>query len=144
MPLAGSPYRTAPDRRLLNARLSRKGAITGLLPLPHYGRAMGKAMAGAIDQPSVVQGGKAVAMTAPSLSSSSIVRHEHRGWTLYIRWYHSFWGAAEGWVCKAIPPGGAVCDALSIGRHRTSADAVASGTSWIDRKLSIPVRKRSR
>jgi len=82
-------------------------------------------------------------MAVRSLSSASVVRHEHRGWTLYIRWHHSFWGAAEGWVCKAILPSGTVRDGLSIGRHRTSADAVASGTSWIDRKLSIPVRNRS-
>lgn len=82
-------------------------------------------------------------MAAPSLRSSSVVRHEHRGWVLYIRWYHSFWGAAESWVCKAIPPGGTVRDALSIGRHRTSADAVSFGTAWIDRNISTSERKRS-
>lgn len=87
--------------------------------------------------------GYAGAMAVRSLNSTSVLREEYKGWTLYVRWHHSFWGAAEGWICKPIAPQETARTTVSLGRQVTSAAALAAGRAWVDRKVS-PLTKKSK
>ena len=72
-------------------------------------------------------------MVTPSLNSPNIVEVEHRGWKLQARWFHSFWGASEGWVCYITGP--ASSHKLNIGRWGSSDLAVEHGRAHVDRRL---------
>lgn len=70
-------------------------------------------------------------MTSQSLHSQNVVNVEYFGWRIKARWFYSFWGASEGWVCY-VGEGGAQ-PKLNIGRFASSQVAVERGKAYVDR-----------
>lgn len=71
-------------------------------------------------------------MASRSLHTQNVVREVYQNWEIYVRWYPSFFCAAEGWLCKVIAPGAAA--AVNIGRFGSSSTALERGRAWVDQK----------
>ena len=58
---------------------------------------------------------------------------EYRGWKLQADWFHSYWGATEGWVCYVTGPTSS--HKLNIGRWADADLAFEHGRAYIDRRV---------
>ncbi|QIM50786.1 hypothetical protein [Hydrogenophaga crocea] len=70
-------------------------------------------------------------MASQSINSQNVVNVEYCGWRIKARWFYSFWGASEGWVCYVGE--GSAQPKLNIGRFSNSQVAVERGKDYVDR-----------